>query len=99
MTKSSDFSLTEWIVRHGRFVKKIFTVSRVGDSQPERLVLKMVKDKLIIAVIPRAIEPAEIVKSLKMQARKVEKMTNEWSNCMDGHGISLWGRGGSLNYQ
>ena len=50
------------MVRYGKFVKKIFTVSRVGDLQPECLVLKMVKDKLITAVIPRAIEPAGMVK-------------------------------------
>ena len=86
MTKSSDFSLSEWMVRHGRFVRQMFTVSRVGDLQPERLVLKRVKDKLIIAVIPRATEPAKMVKSPKV-ARKVEKMANKWSNCMDGHGI------------
>ena len=54
------------MVRHGRFVKQIFNVSRVGDLKPELLVLKMVKDKLIMAVIPRATEPVGMVKSPKM---------------------------------
>ena len=91
--------MIDWMVRHRRFFRQIFTVSRVGDLYPVCLVLKMIKDKLIIAVIPIACEnalsscqssfstkPAGMVKSPKV-ATKVEQMTNEWSNCMDGHGI------------